>query len=62
MESPTGEFVCKTPQDTFDLGKTLGKTLRGGEMVLLAGGLGAGKTLFTKGASKRRADLRENTM
>lgn len=44
-----GEFVCETPQDTFDLGEKLGAALRGGEMILLAGGLGAGKTLFTKG-------------
>lgn len=44
-----GEFICETPQDTFDLGEKLGETLRGGEMLLLAGGLGAGKTLFTKG-------------
>jgi tRNA threonylcarbamoyladenosine biosynthesis protein TsaE len=44
-----GEFICETPQDTFDLGEKLGETLRGGEMILLAGGLGAGKTLFTKG-------------
>lgn len=45
----TGEFICETPQDTFDLGEEIGANLRGGEMILLAGGLGAGKTLFTKG-------------
>ncbi len=44
-----GEFVCETPQKTFDLGERLGNALRGGEMILLSGGLGAGKTLFTKG-------------
>jgi tRNA threonylcarbamoyladenosine biosynthesis protein TsaE len=43
------KIVCKTPQDTFDLGDKFGETLRGGEMILLSGGLGAGKTLFTKG-------------
>lgn len=42
-------YVCKLPQDTFDLGETVGNQLRGGEIILLAGGLGAGKTLFTKG-------------
>jgi len=42
-------YVCETPQDTFDLGESCGNRLRGGEIVLLAGGLGAGKTLFTKG-------------
>ncbi len=45
----TGEHICETPQDTFDLGDKLGETLNGGEMILLNGGLGAGKTLFTKG-------------
>ena len=47
--SKTQDFVCETPQATFDLGDTLGETLQGGEMILLAGNLGAGKTLFTKG-------------
>jgi len=45
----TQDYLCETPQDTFDLGEKLGETLRGGEMILLSGGLGAGKTLFTKG-------------
>jgi len=31
------------------LGEQLGESLRGGEIVLLSGGLGAGKTLLTKG-------------
>ena len=43
------EFICKTPQDTLDLGEKIGESLRGGEMILLSGGLGAGKTLLTKG-------------
>lgn len=43
------EFVCRTPEETFDAGEKLGASLRGGEIVLLTGGLGAGKTLFTKG-------------
>lgn len=48
-ESSTESFVCNSPEETFDAGEKLGETLRGGEMILLAGGLGAGKTLFTKG-------------
>ena len=44
-----GEFICKTPQDTFDFGEKIGESLKGGEMILLSGGLGAGKTLLTKG-------------
>jgi tRNA threonylcarbamoyladenosine biosynthesis protein TsaE len=43
------EFICRTPDETFDLGEKLGESLRGGEVVLLSGGLGAGKTLLTKG-------------
>ena len=42
-------FICKTPQKTFDLGEKIGESLRGGEIILLSGGLGAGKTLLTKG-------------
>ena len=49
FQIPHGEFICKTPQDTFDLGESLGAALKGGEIILLSGGLGAGKTLFTKG-------------
>jgi len=47
--SKTETHICETPQATFDLGESLGESLRGGEIVLLSGGLGAGKTLFTKG-------------
>ena len=42
-------FICKKPQETFDLGEKFGESLQGGEIILLSGGLGAGKTLFTKG-------------
>ena len=45
----TGEFISNTPEETFELGEKLGESLRGGEAILLSGGLGAGKTLFTKG-------------
>jgi tRNA threonylcarbamoyladenosine biosynthesis protein TsaE len=41
--------VCDTPADTFGLGAELGRGLRSGDVVLLFGGLGAGKTLLTKG-------------
>lgn len=43
------KFICKNPQDTFELGEKIGESLQGGEVILLEGGLGAGKTLFTKG-------------
>ena len=41
--------ICPTPEATFELGAELGRRLRGGDAVLFHGGLGAGKTLFTKG-------------
>ena len=43
------EFISRSPEETFQLGETLGNRLSGGEMILLFGDLGAGKTLFTKG-------------
>lgn len=42
-------YICHSPEETFELGEKFGETLQGGEVVLLSGGLGAGKTLFTKG-------------
>ncbi len=45
----TGNYVCKTKNKTFKLGEKIGETLHGGEILLLEGGLGAGKTLLTKG-------------
>jgi tRNA threonylcarbamoyladenosine biosynthesis protein TsaE len=48
-ELNTTIHICKTPQDTFDLGEKIGASLTGGEVILLEGGLGAGKTLLTKG-------------
>ena len=41
--------VCETPEDTFRLGEGIGERLAAGDVVLLNGGLGAGKTLLTKG-------------
>ncbi|HMU34727.1 MAG TPA: tRNA (adenosine(37)-N6)-threonylcarbamoyltransferase complex ATPase subunit type 1 TsaE [Pyrinomonadaceae bacterium] len=45
----TGNFICNTPEQTFDLGEKFSRDLRGGDVILLAGELGAGKTLFAKG-------------
>lgn len=49
QKSKIETFVCNSPEETFELGEKLGESLQGGEMFLLSGGLGAGKTLFTKG-------------
>lgn len=43
------EVRCPTPQDTEALGGRLASSLRPGDIVVLAGGLGAGKTLLTRG-------------
>lgn len=43
------EFISNSPEKTFEIGGNFGKTLLGGEVILYFGGLGAGKTLFTKG-------------
>ena len=44
-----GTFESVSPESTFDLGCRLGQAIQPGDLVLLRGGLGAGKTLFTKG-------------
>lgn len=46
---PTGEWQTQSAEETFALGKELGEQLRGGEILLLDGPLGAGKTVFVKG-------------
>jgi tRNA threonylcarbamoyladenosine biosynthesis protein TsaE len=42
-------FVFPTPDETMDFGRALGRALRAGDLVLLAGPLGAGKTTLTRG-------------
>ena len=42
---PTGEWISKSESETFDLGIQIGDQLGGGEIILLNGPLGAGKTL-----------------
>ena len=45
-------YTCTTAEETFDLGDQIGKKLNAGDVLLLSGGLGAGKTLLTKGILK----------
>lgn len=42
-------LITASPEETFELGEKLGRELKGGELILLIGELGAGKTLLTKG-------------
>lgn len=45
----TGTWTSHNPEETFDAGLRVGESLAGGELLLLSGTLGAGKTVFTKG-------------
>ena len=46
---PTGTWTSHSEAETRALGATVGATLAGGEILLLGGPLGAGKTVFVKG-------------
>lgn len=48
-QSPAEDIVSASPKETFNYGFKLGERLKGGEILLLSGPLGAGKTLFVKG-------------
>jgi len=41
--------IAASADETFALGESIGRGLKGGELILLTGGLGAGKTVLTKG-------------
>src|SRR6266704_2903818 len=45
----TGESISPNERATFDLGVRIGTQLSGGEIILLDGPLGAGKTMLVKG-------------
>ena len=42
-------YISKSPGDTIAFGEKVGKLLRKGDMIAYRGGLGAGKTTFTRG-------------
>ena len=45
----TGQWQTQKGEETFNLGQEIGEQLSGGEILLLDGPLGAGKTVFVKG-------------
>lgn len=46
------EFISNSEKDTQEIAYQYAKTLSKGDVVLLSGDLGAGKTAFTKGVCK----------
>ena len=46
------EYITNNSEETMALGENLGKTCQGGEVILLLGNLGAGKTCFTQGIAR----------
>jgi tRNA threonylcarbamoyladenosine biosynthesis protein TsaE len=48
-ESLARVVTSKSEAETVDVGRKVGARLRGGEVLLLVGELGAGKTAFVKG-------------
>ena len=46
------EYISKSEKETFNIAKKFAGTLRSGDVVLLLGEMGAGKTAFTKGIAK----------
>jgi tRNA threonylcarbamoyladenosine biosynthesis protein TsaE len=46
------EAFSRSPADTLSIGRRLASLLRPGDVVLLAGRLGAGKTLFASGVAE----------
>ena len=45
----TGKWISHDERETLQYGQRLGKQLSGGEIILLSGPLGAGKTVLVKG-------------
>lgn len=45
------KYISKSEQDTFNIAKKYAETLQKGDVVVLCGDLGAGKTAFTKGVA-----------
>ena len=52
MGERSGTAELMTAQDTMALGAELGRELRAGDVVVLSGPLGAGKTVLAKGIAE----------
>lgn len=49
FENISGEFITRSPEETFDFAEKIGAQIDSATIFLLTGDLGAGKTLFAKG-------------
>ncbi len=47
--APALDFISHSPEQTWRVGRRLGQHARAGDLFLLSGDLGAGKTLLTQG-------------
>lgn len=52
LSSGSGTATCERVEDTIALGAQLGRELRAGDVVVLSGPLGAGKTVLAKGIAE----------
>ena len=52
LKSNTKTYRIATPEDMEKLGQAVAKEMTGGEVILLTGELGAGKTVFCKGIAR----------
>lgn len=46
------KFISKSPQETEEIGKALGEKIESGCVIAYRGGLGMGKTCFTRGLAQ----------
>ena len=46
------KYFSHSPEETEKIGEALGNTLKGGEVIAYHGGLGLGKTCFTRGLAR----------
>jgi tRNA threonylcarbamoyladenosine biosynthesis protein TsaE len=46
---PTGQFITRSAEETFELAYRIGEAINDPEVFLLQGDLGVGKTVFAKG-------------
>ena len=56
------EYISKSAKDTINFAKKYAKSLKVGDVLLLQGDLGAGKTVFTKGLAESLSKEHQNAI